>query len=187
MSAVPPTPRVKLRTATRRVPRTRNPEADASAALDAEPNMELSRAVLVMLLLHVVAIGGILAFSLIKERGHGHAATNPVSNAVEAEDTDTPPAKVEGNDADHGTTDPGNTLANAHPVHPAEAITRVSNDPGTSNPPANGANDAVARIAGGHAAAAGTPPAPGSHLPPDSGKTYVVQKGDSPYSIADKL
>ena len=154
---------------------------------DAEPNMELSRAVLVMLLLHVVAIGGILAFSLIKERGHGHAAANPASNAVEAEDSDAPPAKVENSDADHGPADSGGTLAITHPAHPGDAITQVSNDPSTPSATPNGANDAAARIAGGHANAASTPTAPGAHLPPDSGKTYVVQKGDSPYTIAEKL
>ena len=181
MSVVQPTPRVKLRTATRRVPRTRNPEADASAGPDAEPNMELSRAVLVMLLLHLVAIGGILAFSLIKERGHAHAATNPASNAVEAEDSDAPPAKVEGNDTDHAAAESGGTLAATHPAHPGDAITRITNDPSASGAPPNGANDAAARIAGGRASAASTPTASPAHLPPDSGKTYVVQKGDSPY------
>ena len=117
MSAVPPTPRVKLRTATRRVPRTRNAEADASAIPDAEPNMRLSRAILVMLLLHVVAVGGILAFSLIKERGHNHASANPASNAVEAEDSDALPAKVEGGDADHAGTDAGGTHWRAPDPH----------------------------------------------------------------------
>lgn len=33
-----------------------------------EPNMKLSRAIVVMVLLHVVAIGGVLAFSMIKDR-----------------------------------------------------------------------------------------------------------------------
>ncbi len=33
-----------------------------------EPNMRLSRAIAVVLLLHIVAIGGVLAFSLIKDR-----------------------------------------------------------------------------------------------------------------------
>lgn len=187
MSAVPPTPRVKLRTATRRVPRTRNAAADATATPDPEPNMRLSRAILVMLLLHVVAVGGILAFSLIKERGRSHAATSPTSNAVEAEDSDAPAVKVENQDSDHTPTDTGGTLANSHPPRPADTLTRVSNDP-------NAANDAATRIAGGHANAASSPTASNAaagdkngRLPADSGKTYVVQKGDSPYSIAEKL
>ena len=185
MSAVPPTPRVKLRTATRRVPRTRNADAEASATPDAEPNMRLSRAILVMLLLHVVAVGGILAFSLIKQRGQNHGVINPASNAVEAEDSDVPPAKVEGRDADTN-----GTLANARPPHADEPLTRVSNDPSAATGTPNAANDAAARIAGGHATAASSPAAPADkkgQLPGDSGKTYVVRKGESLYSIAEKL
>ena len=194
MSAVPPTPRVKLRTATRRVPRTRNAETDASVIPDAEPNIRLSRAILVMLLLHVVAVGGILAFSLIKERGHNHAAANPASNALEAEDSDAPPAKVENSDADHAANDVGGTLANTRPAHSGDTLTRVSNDPGAVASTPGGANDAAMRIAGGHTNVASSPATPNApagdknaHLPPDSGKTYVVQKGESPYTIAEKL
>ncbi len=149
--------------------------------------MRLSRAILVMLLLHVVAVGGILAFSLIKERGQSHATTGPGSNAVEAEDSDVAPTKVEGHDADHSGTEPNGTLAGTHPTHASDTITRVSNDP-------NAASDAAARIAGGHASAATSPAATSTssgdkngHLQADSGKTYVVQKGESPYTIAEKL
>ncbi len=146
--------------------------------------MRLSRAILVMLLLHVVAVGGILAFSLIKERGHDHGSANAATNAVEAEDSDAPPARTEHSEPEH--TDAGGALANSHP---GDVLTRVSNEP--TLPPAtpSGANDAAARIAAGHANAASTPAAANAsaHLPPDSGKTYVVQKGESPYAIAEKL
>ena len=155
--------------------------------------MRLSRAILVMLLLHVVAVGGILAFSLIKERGQTHPAGGPANGAVEAEDTDLPPTKVEGREPDRTGPDDKGTLANARTTHPGDNLTRVSNDPVNAATP-NAANDAAARIAGGHANVAGSPAATntapgdkGSHLPADSGKTYVVQKGDSPYSIAEKL
>lgn len=49
-----------------------------------EPNMRLSRAIAVVLLLHIVAIGGVLAFSLIKDRAPQPAARiKPVvANAV---------------------------------------------------------------------------------------------------------
>ena len=83
--------------------------------------------------------------------------------------------------------DTGGTLAATHPARPADTLTRVSNDP-------SAANDAAARIAGGHTSAASSPAAANNatgdkngRLPADSGKTYVVQKGDSPYSIAEKL
>jgi LysM repeat protein len=52
----------------------------------AEPNMRLSRALLIVLLLHVVAVGGILAFNAIKTRQGSTAsvtvAANPANQTV---------------------------------------------------------------------------------------------------------
>ncbi|MGI9114347.1 MAG: LysM peptidoglycan-binding domain-containing protein [Chthoniobacterales bacterium] len=45
----------------------------------AEPNMKLSRALLIVLLLHVVAVGGIIAFNAIKSRQE--PAIAPVASA----------------------------------------------------------------------------------------------------------
>jgi LysM repeat protein len=42
-----------------------------------EPNMKLSRALLVVLLLHVVAVSGIVAFNAIKTRESSFAPANP--------------------------------------------------------------------------------------------------------------
>ena len=49
-----------------------------------EPNMRLSRAIAIVLLLHIVAIGGVLAFSLIKDRApQPLTRTKPVTpNAI---------------------------------------------------------------------------------------------------------
>src|SRR6266513_5798964 len=59
----------------------------ASAGMDfegiPEPNMKLSRALLIVLLLHVVAVSGIIAFNAIKTR-QGPIASLPAST------TDTP-------------------------------------------------------------------------------------------------
>lgn len=192
MPAVPPTPRVKHRAATRRVPRTRDTEAGASTVPDAEPNMSLSRAILVMLLLHVVAAGGVLSFSLIKERGSKHAA-NPTGSAVEAEDSDTPPVKVEGRDNDRPAGDTPDTLASTRQTRSSEPLTRVANEPVSPNSPANPANDAAERIAGARPSSANnaTPNTAAAdrstHAPADSGKTYQVRAGDNPHSIADKF
>src|SRR5881398_616975 len=48
----------------------RRPMRAATASYDemAEPNMKLSRALLIVLLLHVVAVSGIIAFNAIKTR-----------------------------------------------------------------------------------------------------------------------
>ncbi len=53
----------------------------ASAGMDfdgiPEPNMKLSRALLVVLLLHVVAVSGIVAFNVIKTRESSFVPANP--------------------------------------------------------------------------------------------------------------
>ena len=77
--------RNKLRAATARRP------LRSAAATDyeemAEPNMKLSRALLIVLLVHVVAVAGIIAFNAIKTR-QGSAAPaparvgNPVNSAL---------------------------------------------------------------------------------------------------------
>ena len=67
----------KLRAATAR--RT----SAASAGMDfgdiPEPNMKLSRALLIVLLLHVVAVSGIIAFNAIKTRESSFAPTAPAN------------------------------------------------------------------------------------------------------------
>src|SRR5260370_41657633 len=50
-----------------------------------EPNMKLSRALLIVLLLHVVAVSGIIAFNAIKTRQSSFvpvAAVNPENNPI---------------------------------------------------------------------------------------------------------
>ena len=113
--------------------------------------MSLARAILGMLLLHVVAVGGILAFSLVKERGQNHSATTPAAGAVEAEDSDVPSTRQESRDVEHHPADAGGTLASAHPIRAGDTLTRVVNDPATGSGPSGSASDAAERIAGGHA------------------------------------
>ena len=65
-----------------------------------EPNMRLSRALLIVLLLHVVAVAGIIAFNAIKSRQGGIAVINSShtakasTNHEEAKATQTPSAKM---------------------------------------------------------------------------------------------
>jgi LysM repeat protein len=66
----------------------------ASAGMDfegiPEPNMKLSRALLIVLLLHVVAVSGIIAFNAIKTRER--AFVPPTSTETENKPADTPGA-----------------------------------------------------------------------------------------------
>ena len=111
-----------------------------------EPNMKLSRALLIVLVLHVVAVAGIVAFNAIKTRqGSPIAATSVVNKTAPAGASSDAAAVVPKTDM----TKPAHTL----PKTPVK----------TDHPKKNEA--AVA----------------------DSGKTYVVAKGDNPVTIARKL
>src|ERR1700736_1574209 len=60
-----------------------------------EPNVKLSRAFVVVLLLHVVAVGGIFAFSTLKDR---QSSSNPAKNQTEnASPSSTPGTNIAAN------------------------------------------------------------------------------------------
>lgn len=116
----------------------------------AEPNMKLSRALLIVLVLHVVAVSGIIAFNAIKTR---QGATLSALAPVKA------PARPE----------PG-----ARPLTSAnETSARTEANPARS-PGKAGKEERKSE----HGRVSGVM---------DSGKTYVVAKGDTPLSIAKKL
>ena len=127
-------PRKKLRaTAVRRPMRAGVAAADYGEL--AEPSMRLSRALLVVLLLHVVAVTGIIAFNAIKTRqasATSASAAAPKTVGVESDATKPQPP------------------AQAAPVAQKTAV------------------KPQAKVL-------------------DSGKTYVVAKGDNPVTIAKKF
>ena len=71
-----PTPKKRLRAAAQRAAKY----SEEDYASD-EPNVRLSRAFVVVLLLHVVAVGGIFAFSALKDRQAGRATVKPEKSA----------------------------------------------------------------------------------------------------------
>ena len=223
MPAVPSSPRVKLRSTSRRVPRTRSSESAPSPEIDPEPTMRLSRAILVMLLLHVVAVGGFIASSRIREHDLKRSSSDP-SAAVEADDS---LSQAKSADAARVKTDVAPPARpSVHVVRQGETLMRIANDNGVTLAAlvaANGANtvtvplrpgqelklpdkspDPSTQVADGTASALslieGRPGANGkvegtptgnapksSPLPADSGKVYVVGKGESIYTIAQKF
>jgi LysM repeat protein len=120
----------------------------------AEPNMKLSRALLIVLLLHIVAIAGIIAFNAIKTR----EAT--VIGGPEA-------------------TAPESTAGSSTPAVTEETVAAVPNE--------------VTKVAARTEAKAPDritekpKPAPKVSDIEDSGKIYVVVKGDNPVTIARHL
>ena len=145
-------PRKKIRATAVRRPLRTSGEADYEEM--SEPNMKLSRALLIVLLLHVVAVSGIIAFNAIKTR-QGPIASLPAST------TDTPA------------------------VPKPFGVGSTSKSPSVSSRPPLAQKDFVpakpiARDAGRAKLSENAKSA-------DSGKVYVVVKGDNPVTIAKKF
>jgi LysM repeat protein len=149
------TPRKKLRAAAQRSA-AKYAEEDYSAE---EPNVKLSRAFVVVLLLHVVAVGGIFAFSALKDHQTGISAgkSEPVNQKSPATQTSAP--------RETGTMD--KSAGKAVPAD-VQKLVDSSRSSGNSNSKAQ-SNGAAQEGAG------------------ESAKVYVVQKGDSPAGIARKF
>jgi LysM repeat protein len=113
-----------------------------------EPNMKLSRALLIVLLLHVVAVAGIIAFNAIKTRqGPVPQVTNTVNATVPS------------------------TIKPATAASPVAAAQKGSVKP-------------VVRESSKAERAKQTESVKAA---PDSGKVYVVARGDNPVTIAKKF
>src|SRR5438093_11734106 len=78
----------KLRAATAR--RASAPSAGMDFGDIPEPNMKLSRALLIVLLLHVVAVAGIIAFNAIKTR-QASLPSSPTSTTIGVAAAETKP------------------------------------------------------------------------------------------------
>ena len=155
--------RKKLRAATARR------SVGASAEMDyeeiSEPNMKLSRALLIVLLLHVIAVSGIIAFNAIKTRQSSFvpvAAVNPENNPI---------ASI-----------------------PLTAKSDASNRRFTFEQKENGpreeakvSHSPLKSVAKDEHKAAKAKPTEHVKAPAHSGKTYTVVKGDNPVTIAKKL
>jgi len=125
-----------------------------------EPNMKLSRALLIVLVLHVVAVAGIIAFNTIKTR---QGSLPPISTeTVRAKVAPAVSAKSEGPAVVPATRNDETKMAKAPP-----------------KPVAKDERKADAKTE--------TKPAENKAAKSDASKTYVVAKGDTPVSIARKF
>jgi LysM repeat protein len=150
--------RKKLRATTAR--RVLGP-ADVDYEEMSEPNMKLSRALLIVLVLHVVAVAGIIAFNAIKTR---QGPPPPASSAsVNAKAAPIPSAKTEG---------PAVVTSNV--------VSTQSDEPKVVKAPAKPVTKEERK-------SDQVKPVETTAIKPASAKTYVVAKGDTPASIAKKL
>ena len=148
-------PRKKLRAATARR------SVSGSAGMDygdmSEPNMKLSRALLIVLLLHVVAVSGIIAFNAIKTRQSSFA---PVTPAI----TENNPApRSVGSTINSDATNPRPVVVPRNEVKTSHSVLK----PIAKDEHAKSSED--------------------ERAPASSGKLYTVVKGDNPVTIAKKL
>jgi LysM repeat protein len=147
--------RKKLRAATARR------SASGSAEMDygdmSEPNMKLSRALLIVLLLHVVAVSGIIAFNAIKTRQSSFTPASP------------------GNAEDNLTTGSVGSAISPDASNPTAAVALRSEAKTSRSPSKPIAKDE------------GPKSSEDEKAPASSGKIYTVVKGDNPVTIAKKL
>jgi LysM repeat protein len=129
-----------------------------------EPNMKLSRALLIVLLLHVVAVSGIIAFNAIKTRQSSLVSAGPAN-------TENDPAVV-GSTIKSDSSVPRSGLLQKENAEPDDM--KMSHSPSKSLP--KGEQKAEHAKSTEHAT-----------VPAHSGKVYTVIKGDNPVTIAKKL
>jgi LysM repeat protein len=142
--------RKKLRASTAR--RSLAAPAEMDYEEMSEPNMKLSRALLIVLVLHVVAVAGIIAFNAIKTR-QDSLPPPPLAKNASVKTEETAPAQTE--------------------KQPTSAD-RAEEKPTRSNVAKQDQKTERAKH-------------PMKNSIPDSGKTYVVAKGDNPVGIARKF
>jgi LysM repeat protein len=128
----------------------------------AEPNMKLSRALLIVLVLHVVAVSGIIAFNAIKTRQtSAPVSTRGATTSTSAVRSTTKPDNSSSHTA---TAQKENARHDEARVSRAPVKQMSKEDRKTEHPKSS---EAVAAA--------------------DSAKVYVVAKGDNPVTIAKKL
>ena len=144
----------KLRASTARRSLTAPSEMDYEEM--SEPNMKLSRALLIVLVLHVVAVAGIIAFNAIKTR-QGSLPPPPLAKNVSSTVAEAPAA------TEPAAKEKEQAAANHAEEKPAH--TNVAKEDSKTEHAKHAPKSSVE----------------------DSGKIYVVVKGDNPVTIARKF
>jgi LysM repeat protein len=154
---LPGLPRPKrLRAATAR--RSAGGSAEMDYGEMAEPNMKLSRALLIVLLLHVVAVSGIIAFNAIKTRQSSFAPAPPAANTENSV-----PAKNVGSPINSDALNPRPAVVPRSQAKTSRSLLK----PIAKDEHAKAGEDEKAAVS--------------------SGKVYTVVNGDNPVTIAKKL
>jgi LysM repeat protein len=159
---------------------------------EAEPNMKLSHAFMVVLILHIVAVGGIYAFNQIKVNKNANLLGNISSKISQAAGGAVPAAsKTVAADGNATPFAPPAPELRRMPGDADEPLPMVgSSSPAAAAPAAKTqpADPVVTQTAPAKAAATKPVVATTKAEPVvASSATYKVAKGDNPYKIAKKL
>lgn len=161
---------------------------------EAEPNMKLSHAFMVVLILHVVAVGGIYAFNQIKVNKKSDLIANISGKISQATGGAVPsaalvpePAAVHRQPGDADEPLPAMRATPAMPAPVANEPAVVSTKPTAAAPVAPAVTQSVPPKAEARQATAGARPATKSMTTAATPGTYKVAKGDNPYNIAKKF
>ncbi|HEV8422218.1 MAG TPA: LysM peptidoglycan-binding domain-containing protein [Chthoniobacterales bacterium] len=150
--------RKKLHAATARRSRALGLPDDMDYEQMSEPNMKLSRALLIVLVLHIVAVAGIIAFNTVKTREGTNTAGSMVETSAPIAAPTVTPALITGTEAGENAPNEVTKVATKGEIKSA------AKPIGTANPEKAKTSEV-----------------------PDSGKVYTVVKGDNPVSIAHRL
>jgi len=190
------TPRKQLRAA---APRAAGKYSEDEYLVE-EPNVKLSRAFVVVLLLHVVAVGGIFAFSALKDRQQANGSPKTEGGKPVIGPSVTKPNNRESASSSSGTykVRTGDTLAgvaaqfglNARDLEQANSIR--SNAPLVvgreliipEKPTTRSVSSDVQKLLETKDNKTSSSSASGTA---EAEKYYVIQRGDTPASIAKKL
>jgi LysM repeat protein len=158
-------PKLLRRKTLRATAARRSLRASAEMGYDemSEPNMKLSRALLIVLVLHIVAVSGIIAFNAIKTRQGSFVASVPATTAADPAVTAASTIKSDASNSRPSVVQKENARrVDAKPLRsPAKSVAKDEHKTDR------------AKIS--------------EHASADSGKVYVVAKGENPVAIAKKL
>ena len=146
---------------------------------EAEPNMKLSHAFMVVLVLHIVAVGGIWAFNHLNAGRQSASIAAGLADklALSAQPKQAAPAVVERQPADADEPLPS---LEPLPESSAPAFRAAEISPAPIMTATKSAEAPIVET---------KPPAPAKQKSEatSTGDTYTVAKGDNPYKIAKKL
>lgn len=154
---------------------------------ETEPNMKLSHAFMVVLVLHIVAVGGIYAFNQLNASRSGPAVNDRL--ALSAQPKKAPAPQPEVVQRQPGDADEPLPTVSANPDAPQPRLSADAISPAPLAAAPKPAAPAAPAMKSPGPVVESKPPAPkaAASSTATAPESYTVAKGDNPYKIAKKL